>query len=666
MRFTSTVGVVLLAAVASPLFAQDTNWTGGVDNDFLTAGNWSGGVPDTLAENAIIDGGANLPVVIPAGTGELSFGGLQLGTSGATGGHVIQNGGILRVSADFKSHVGDQGSLDSSWIMNGDSMLLYDEPESAGGAGFGSDGDGQDLEIGAQSGAGGAVGRMELHDNAILRISDDLKIGAEDNGNGQFHMDGNSQLTVGSGISVSESSGSNGSLTVAGNALLVSGNSAGPGRSDIGYTNEGYMTISRGGDSGGQPAAVVFRENAKGYIRTLQHRDGLTHVTVENDAEFHIFDVFSFAAPELGVATVATSNDFTSHVAQNSGSEALITIKDNGVMSVDSSPIGALWDGFAMSGGNNRGNPPNSGGSSTVLVQDSGSFTVQQDLHMTFGTAEDAQSTLKVVGPDATVAINGNLRMSIDDIDVVNPGSSILHSVITSSTHSVIEIGETAFIANGSLAIELDGYIPTGGESYTLVNGTIDGSGFRDVDFRLATLPDGLDWDLAINADSIVLSVLGSVLLCDFDGDSDCDIDDIDALITEIAAGTNNLDFDLNGDGTVDLADRNAWLTQAGSNNLPSGNAYLIGDANLDGVVDVSDFNSWNANKFSTSGNWSQGDFNADGVSDVMDFNLWNNNKFQSSDVVAVPEPATAVYVIVGLLGMFNVMRKSESEFCQP
>jgi hypothetical protein len=42
---------------------------------------------------------------------------------------------------------------------------------------------------------------------------------------------------------------------------------------------------------------------------------------------------------------------------------------------------------------------------------------------------------------------------------------------------------------------------------------------------------------------------------CDFNVDAFCDIDDIDALIAEIVAGTDNAIFDLTGNGQVTLAD---------------------------------------------------------------------------------------------------------------
>ena len=136
-----------------------------------------------------------------------------------------------------------------------------------------------------------------------------------------------------------------------------------------------------------------------------------------------------------------------------------------------------------------------------------------------------------------------------------------------------------------------------------------------------------------------------------FDGALDCT--DIDQLIAEIAAGTNNLEFDVTGDGLVTLADRDAWLAEAGSANLDSGAPYLLGDANLDGTVDGTDFLAWNDHKFNSTGAWCHADFNADGVTDGADFVIWNSSKFQSID--AVPEPSGLVLAIgLALLGLLR------------
>ena len=145
----------------------------------------------------------------------------------------------------------------------------------------------------------------------------------------------------------------------------------------------------------------------------------------------------------------------------------------------------------------------------------------------------------------------------------------------------------------------------------------------------------------------------------DFDGNGAYECADIDALTADIASGSQTPLYDLTGDGFVDTADLDAWLAEAGSFNLASGNPYLPGDANLDGVVDGSDFIIWNANKFTSSAAWCSGDFNADGVVDGSDFIKWNANKFTSADatVKAVAEPAWpgAALILLAIAGCRRV-----------
>ena len=149
---------------------------------------------------------------------------------------------------------------------------------------------------------------------------------------------------------------------------------------------------------------------------------------------------------------------------------------------------------------------------------------------------------------------------------------------------------------------------------------------------------------------------------CDFDDNMVCDIDDLDALVAEIVAGTNDPDFDLTGDGSVDINDitdaNDGWLLQAGEENIGPGRPYLVGDANLDETVDGADFLAWNTNKFMPVAAWSAGDFNADGTVDGGDFLLWNNNKFMSADGgSAVPEPAGVALALLAL-GLLSVRRR--------
>ena len=201
------------------------------------------------------------------------------------------------------------------------------------------------------------------------------------------------------------------------------------------------------------------------------------------------------------------------------------------------------------------------------------------------------------------------------------------------------------FIANG-------GYAPITHDT-PVAPGNLLGT-FAATDLS-APLPNGLTWELDYTGTDVILSVGGMAqLTCDFDSSGGCDINDIDALVMEIAAGGNDLSFDLTGDGMVDGADLNEWRSVAGEANLGEGRAYLAGDANLDAVVDGQDFVVWNGSKFTATGKWSEGDFNADGNTDGQDFIVWNSSKFQSADVTTVPEPSGLLSLLLGLAFLYH------------
>lgn len=147
---------------------------------------------------------------------------------------------------------------------------------------------------------------------------------------------------------------------------------------------------------------------------------------------------------------------------------------------------------------------------------------------------------------------------------------------------------------------------------------------------------------------------------CDFDGDTDCDVDDLDGLTNEIgirgkgaAAGPAPSPFDLTGDGNVDDADRDAWLSQAATKNGLSA-PYQLGDSNLDLKVDAEDLNAVGINWQTDNHLWSGGNFTRGSVN-AEDLNLVGINWQQTHpDFVAgaqgVPEPAGCILALGALL----------------
>ncbi len=625
----------------SPSLADDKTWTGSVDNDFLTDGNWSGGVPASDEDIAIIEGGNNLPVVMSDSIGERQLGALKLGEFEAAG-SLVQNGGTLNIVADTlgeETFIGLDAEGTSSLTLNGDSVLLYDEP-FAEGDGFDTDGTGKDFDVGKNV-PEDSLGLLELHNNAILRISDDLKLADGTGGHARLAMDGNSQVTVGSGISVDGTT----QIQLSENALLVTGNSAGPGNDQTGRTNEGYLTLSTAIDG---ESTVEISDQARLYARTLQQRDGVSSITVTGEGQFHVFEVFESAEPSAGEATVsgpAQGPQRTSNVAQAATAEMSITLRDSATMTFDTDLDDSEWSGLALSGGTNRGGNAD-GGSTVIDVSDSAQFSVAQDLHMTIGIGPDANSTLKVTGPDAKVQIGGDLRMAIDPTDVENEGTATLLTVITAESQATVEVGGTALISNGDLVVELSGYTPTGGESYDLlVAETISGDAFRDT--TLPPLAAPLAWNLMIDGTSVKLSILQPG---DFNQNGLLDVEDINLLSAAVRSGDMDSVWDLNADGQVNNDDRVVWV-----NDLK--NTYF-GDANLDGEFNSGDLVAvFGVGEYEDgiplNSGWGTGDWDG-------------NGDFESGDLVvafaegayetgprpmnAVPEPAGLVLIGIAIL----------------
>ncbi len=237
----------------------------------------------------------------------------------------------------------------------------------------------------------------------------------------------------------------------------------------------------------------------------------------------------------------------------------------------------------------------------------------------------------------ATYAAGGSLNVHVDGLGIDASASTVGVGTVVMDPDSYL----------GSFNFSVDN-----GEEYKGLNGLLDNVAYYDgvlTDQEIADLYSG-----ALEPTDIGDS--GPDL--DFNNDGALDCADIDPLTLAIATASNDLSFDLTGDGVVNIADRDIWLAGAGAVNLLTGQPYLIGDATLDGVVDVSDFNSWNANKFTTIAAWCSGDFNADGVVDVSDFNDWNANKFTSADAMLVPEPASGLLGRFSLLGLIAVRRR--------
>ncbi len=158
--------------------------------------------------------------------------------------------------------------------------------------------------------------------------------------------------------------------------------------------------------------------------------------------------------------------------------------------------------------------------------------------------------------------------------------------------------------------------------------------------------------------DNFSLSLF-SELLGDLSGNGVLDVDDLNALTVAIQSGSTEPQYDVDGSGMVDLADRQHWVT-----NLKQ---TWLGDANLDGVFDSGDLvAAFSAGEYEDTiiGNstWSTGDWNGDAEFDSGDLvEAFGEGGYEAGPraaVTAVPEPASVTTAVAGLLALMYRRRR--------
>ena len=191
---------------------------------------------------------------------------------------------------------------------------------------------------------------------------------------------------------------------------------------------------------------------------------------------------------------------------------------------------------------------------------------------------------------------------------------------------------------------------------------------FGHSDINAGSSGDALSIDLLFTLiDNVsVTDFTTSGLMCDADADGDCQIDDLDAMYDlDGSAGA----FDYDSSGTIDNGDLSGWLAEAstaanGAN--PDALTYVVGDVNLSGNVDSTDLGLL-LNSFGTTAGtagdgpgWGGGDLNMNGAVDSADLGLLLNGfGFTSTVASAVPEPNAITLLLVAMLSMVGLARRS-------
>lgn len=146
----------------------------------------------------------------------------------------------------------------------------------------------------------------------------------------------------------------------------------------------------------------------------------------------------------------------------------------------------------------------------------------------------------------------------------------------------------------------------------------------------------------------------------DFDRNGVRNVEDLNLLLGEVRAGTNQKNFDRTEDGFVDINDIIASATWRADFNT------YIGDANLDGEFNTSDFVIlFQAGQYedavSNNSKWQTGDWNGDGDFNTRDLLFaFQEGGFEQGPrvVVQIPEPASGSLMAGCLLLLVGKLRK--------
>ena len=267
-----------------------------------------------------------------------------------------------------------------------------------------------------------------------------------------------------------------------------------------------------------------------------------------------------------------------------------------------------------------------------VRVIDNGGLT---DSAVITIQINDVNEPPMLIIPQLSIAEHSETDIAVGVLDVIDPdaGDTTVFD-ITGGT------GATAFRLNndGTLVVndpsQLDFEV---NDSLSLSVRVTDAGGLTDTESFSIAITDVMESP------------------ADFDANGVLNCGDVDSLVQHIASRTDDTDYDLTGDESVDRGDLRQWLSMAGGENLPDGRSYSDGDVNLDGAVDAQDFGQWFAHRFTLSAAFCSGDLNADGGVDVFDFHIWNDSGFSAAPAEAaaalrVPRAAAGTRIDVAIV----------------
>ena len=453
-RFLASIIPLMMLAALSPVRAQVT-WTGAIDSDWSTAGNWTPGVPDSSSSIYIFDATVDLTGAAEASFVYLETSTLNISASGSltTNNLAADYGSVLHVtgegsqwnSAYLDLYTAAANFTDGATITTAEVRLatIYDDNVASitvqGGAQWTTD----RFTLGGSGTATVTVsgGSLTSLTDSYIGLHGSLTV--SDGGTLQTGADTSYALTIGPG-----------SLTVAGEGSTWTS----PGYANIGVGGEGTLNIT----DGGQVTIGSFLSGSDGGDHGIILIDGtgskLTTTGIYYpDYNYTAGDLIGF----FGASTINITNGGRYDALapelivgyQNSGEGSAITVSHANSQ-------------FNVSGDLFLGNF----GEATLVVSEGAAVTTAGDVYIAHGVLDDLagniRGTATITGTGSTWAIDGHLGI----------GAYVDHTNYTLGTLTIAD-GATVSVAAGSGEVGIDRNstlnIGTGGTAGSLQAGSL-------------------------------------------------------------------------------------------------------------------------------------------------------------------------------------------------
>jgi T5SS/PEP-CTERM-associated repeat protein len=426
------------------------------------------------------------------------------------------------------------------------------------------------------------------------------------------------QLSFGN-LTLGNATGSNGSLVIDGSDLK-------PRQVEVGKFGTGTLTINSGyldGTGSGQSIFVGGRDDVGGStgIGVMNVNGG--YVKSDDDIQFgrNGRGTLNFTGGVMFANYTVIGKYGTGIWNQSGGVYSQITgdfeIGDGG--RPDQSGVPGPSEGFMTFTGGviqvaDRFAMGNRVGSSDIRISGgalsiTGGNIADNSLYVGRGTQWEGEpdniggtQRLRITGDDAIIAVAADLQF--DPANVFQ--SATLVAEITGSTHTPILVGRDAVIGNGILEVELNGYTPQSGDSWTLIRAGVDlTETVAAIDAMVvAEGPLDINGDGQFNSDDKLTHVLpnsaGSVM-GQFKSfvttaaplasglEWQLDYSDASAVVLRVIGESGGLTGDYNNDGMVNLADYTVWRDNLGASITLPGEAPGV----TPGQVTAEDYTEW-------------------------------------------------------------------------